>query len=164
MDAFTGITWHQVHATVDTGDVITQKKIAIASNVTALELTLGTLDLAGSAFGEILPSLLDDSYPRTSVEKNGGESYHRSSDVPNGGWFDPGWNIKQAYAFLRAMDYGKFQVFAAPKVRLLGSEFSVMGYQIQSNDSTKTGETAVLFQNHKLLLSDQETKLLINCK
>ncbi len=164
MDAVTGITWHQVHATVDTGDVIVQKQIAIANNVTALELTLATLDLAGSAFGEILPALLDDSYPRTPVEKNGKESYHRSTDAPNGGWFDPGWNLKQAYAFLRAMDYGKFEVFAAPKVRFLGTELSIMSYQIQSKDPVENEDALVSFQNCKLLLSDRETKLLITCK
>lgn len=164
MDAFTGITWHQVNTAVDTGDVIVQKQIAIANNVTALELTLATLDLAGSAFAEILPSLLDGSYPRTPVEKNGKESYHRSTDAPNDGWFDLGWNIKQACAFLRAMDYGKFQVFAAPKIRLLGTEFSIMSYQIQPKDSAGIGEASVSFQGHKLLLSDRETKLLITCK
>ena len=123
MDAVTGITWHQVHPAVDKGDIITQRKIEIGGDTTALALTLKTLDVAAQAFREILPSLLDGSYPRTPIQKNGAGSFHRSTDVPNGGVLDLGWSLDRAYAFLRALDYGKFAVFAAPKTCFLGKDF-----------------------------------------
>lgn len=85
MDAITGITWHQVHPAVDKGDIITQRKIEIGGDTTALALTLKTLDVAAQAFREILPSLLDGSYSRTPIQRNGAGSFHRSTDVPNGG-------------------------------------------------------------------------------
>jgi methionyl-tRNA formyltransferase len=164
MDAVTGITWHQVRPTVDTGDIITQKQIAITNGVTALELTLKTLEVAASAFEEILPSLLNDSYARVSVEKVEKGSFHRSTDVPNGGVFDLGWNLKQAYAFLRALDYGKFKIFAAPKVRLLGADLSIVGYQIQKNDSGGMAEPSITYRKKQLSMRDQETELLITCE
>jgi len=164
MDAITGITWHQVHPAVDTGDVILQKEIALAGNVTALELTLQTLEVAAAAFKEILPSLLEDSYACTPVQDNGNGSYHRSTDVPNDGLFDPGWNIPRAHAFLRAMDYGKFNVFPAAKLRLLGREFSIAGYQVRTANPGASGEPSVEFENRQLRLRDQEAELLITCK
>ena len=141
MDAVTGITWHQVHLAVDKGDIITQRKIEIGGDTTALALTLKTLDVAAQAFREILPSLLDGSYSRTPIQKNGAGSFHRSTDVPNGGVLDLGWSLDRAYAFLRALDYGKFAVFAAPKVRFLGKDLSIASYRIQRNSSSGAGET-----------------------
>ena len=164
MDVTTGITWHQVCPEVDTGDVIMQKRISMSHDITALELTLKTLEVAGPAFEKIFPLLLDDSYSRVPVEKNGKESFHLSTDVPNGGWFDPDWNIKQAHAFLRAMDYGKFEVFAAPRVHFPGADLTITGYQIQNDGSDRDGETSITFENHRLVLCDRETKLLIACK
>lgn len=163
MDEITGITWHQVHPAVDTGDVIMQKQIPISNSITALELTLKTLEVAASAFAEILPLLLDNSYARTPVGNNGKGSFHSSTEVPNGGVLDLGWNIKRAHAFLRALDYGKFKVFAAPKVHLLGATLSVVGYQIQENNTNRTEAPSVTFQKKQLLLRDRETELLIAC-
>ncbi len=164
MDAITGITWHQIHPAVDTGEVILQKQITLASNVTALELTLQTLEVAAAAFKEILPSLLDHSYVCAPVLDDGKGSYHRSTDIPNNGLFDPGWNIRQAHAFLRSMDYGKFSVFPAAKLRLLGREFSVVGYQIRAGNPGGAGEPSVAFEDQQLFLRDQGAELLIACK
>lgn len=163
MDEITGITWHQVHPTVDAGDVIVQKSIAIDGNVTALNLTLQTLDVAAAVFTEILPSLLSQTYTCTPVRNDGNGSYHRSTEVPNGGVFDPAWTIKQAYAFLRALDYGKFKVFAAPKLHFSGADWSITGYQIRPANSGSLEGAAVAFQDRQLRLRDREAELLISC-
>jgi methionyl-tRNA formyltransferase len=164
METVTGITWHQVHAQVDTGDIIVQRRIEIGPDVTALELTLKTLDVAGRAFEEILPSLLDGSYACARMVRTGKESLHRSVDVPNGGRFDLGWSIEQAYAFLRALDYGKFRVFPAPKVRILDRDFSIASYQFERHTSMTSGELGVAWSDKRLTLSSGGKKLLLNCE
>jgi len=163
MDEITGITWHQVHPAVDTGDVIVQKSIAIDGDITALNLTLQTLEVAAAVFMEILPSLLNHSYTCTPVRNDGRTSYHRSTDVPHGGVLDPEWTVKQAYAFLRALDYGKFKVFAPPKLHHLGTDWSITGYQIRPADPGQRDGSAVAFQGRQLRLRDREAELLINC-
>jgi hypothetical protein len=84
--------------------------------------------------------------------------------VPNGGWLDLGWDIKQAHAFLRALDYGKFKVFAAPKVRLLGPDWSIAAYRIRANDPGGTEAPSITFQEGQLVLRDREAELLITCE
>lgn len=163
MDAITGITWHQVHPVVDMGDVITQRKIEIGRDTTALDLTLETLTVAAQAFQEILPSLLDGSYARTPVKKNGEESYHRSTDVPNGGVLDLGWSLDRAHAFLRALDYGKFAVFAPPKAHFLGMDLAITNYRIQRNSPNGSGKPSLTFRDNQLVLRSEDVELSITC-
>ena len=163
MDPVTGITWHQVHPTVDTGDVIVQKQIVITDGITAWELTLQTLEVAAVVFEEILSSLLDGSYKSTPIANNGMGVIHRSTDVPNDGILDLGWKVKRAQAFLRALDYGKAKIFAAPKFRLLGVDWTIGSYHIQKDLTHRTEGAAVTFQNQQLCLRDHEAELLITC-
>lgn len=164
MDQTTGITWHQVHPAVDKGDIIAQRQIPITSEITAIELTLKTLEVAALVFEEILPSLLDNSYVRKAVESNGKGSFHRSTDVPNGGLLDLKWSVKQAHAFLRAVDYGKFKVFDAPKIHLLGTTFSIAGYEVQRTNFNLPETPSIAFQRKQLFLRDPEMELLIVCE
>ena len=115
-------------------------------------------------FDEMLPSLLNGSYSCTRMARTGKESLHRSADVPNGGVLDLGWSIEKAYAFLRALDYGKFRVFPAPKVRILGRDFSVVGYQFGRNASMATDGPSVAVSGKQLTLSNGDKKLLLNCE
>jgi methionyl-tRNA formyltransferase len=164
METVTGVTWHQVHAEVDTGDIIAQRRIEIGSDVTALELTLKTLDVAAQVFQEILSSLLDGSYSCKRMIRTGKESLHRAADVPNGGVLDLGWSIEKAYAFLRAMDYGKFRVFPAPKVRILERDLSVANYKFEHDTSTAANGPSVALSGKQLALSNDGKKLLLNCE
>jgi len=161
MDTVTGVTWHQVHAEIDMGDIIVQKTMEIPSDITALELMLRTLDLGAQTFQEILPSLLAGSYSRTPMPKEGKGGLHRSTDMPNGGALDPGWRLEQCHAFLRALDYGRIRVFPAPKIRLLGAELSVANYHIQRN--CPANGASITFDGQQLVLQNQSTRLMINC-
>ena len=164
METATGVTWHQVHAEVDTGDIIAQKQIEIGPDITALELTLKTLDVAAQMFQEILPSLASGSYSCTRMVRSGKESLHRAADVPNGGMLDLGWGIEKAYAFLRAMDYGKFRVFPAPKVRILERDLPVASYRFERSASTVTDGISIALSGKQLALSNGDKKLLLNCE
>ena len=125
------------------GHIIYQKPIDGPANVTALELMLKTLDAGAAAFQEMLPSLLDGSYPRRPMPHKGRERPHRSTDVPNGGVLDASWSLAKAHAFLRALDYGRVPVFPAPKVRQPGGEFLITGYQYVKNAAVDNNSPAV---------------------
>jgi methionyl-tRNA formyltransferase len=164
MDPVTGITWHQVNAEIDMGDIIIQKRMDIPRDITALELMLQTLDLGTQAFQEILPSLLDGSYFHRPMPREGKGNPHRSTDMPNGGVLDTDWKIEQACAFLRALDYGRVRVFPLPRVRWSGKELPITGYRIRRNVPVENG-SAIMFDDHKqqLILHDQGTRLEIHC-
>jgi len=164
-DTVTGITWHQVKSKVDTGDIIAEKQISIANDMTALDLSLKTLEVAAEAFREILPSLLKNSYFARPVSWNNGASYHRSTDVPNGGWLDLNWSLDKAYAWLRSLDYGKFKVLPGPRLRVLGYEFNVTAYQLMRRDTLDTQPGIfVEFTGNTLIMRSSEVELLMSCE
>ena len=164
MDPVTGVTWHQVSAEIDMGDILIQKQMDVPRDITALELMLRTLDLGAQVFQEILPSLLDGSYSHRPMPRAGRGSLHRSTDMPNGGVLDTDWKIEQACAFLRALDYGRVRVFPTPTVQWAGNGLPITGYQIQRNVPVGNG-SSITFDDHKqqLILHDQDTRLVICC-
>lgn len=132
LDRETGITWHKITKRVDSGDVIAQQPIPIDDRMTALELTLRTLEVGAEVFGRILPQLAGGGHLATTPAGHSDDKPHRAKDVPNGGVLDLGWSVKKISAFLRSMDYGKFGVFPCPRVAILGSNCEIGSYRIVS--------------------------------
>jgi methionyl-tRNA formyltransferase len=165
MDSIAGITWHLVHAEIDMGDILIQKQMEIPGDITAIDLMLRTLDLGTQAFQEVLPGLLNGSYPHTPMPRDGKGDLHRSTDMPNGGRLDTGWQVEQAGAFLRSLDYGRVKVFPPPRFQWQGKESSIKSYEIQRNVST-ANDSSVTFDDRKqqLVLQDQGTRLVIHCE
>jgi methionyl-tRNA formyltransferase len=163
-DAVTGITWHQVKPKVDTGDIVIEKQIPIAEDTTALDLSLKTLDVAARAFHEILPSLLAGSYSVQPVSWKDGASYHRSTDVPNGGWLDLNWSLDKAYAWLRSLDYGKFKVLPHPRLRMLNREFKITAYQMRHHPAGAQPDIFVEFTGNTLIVRSSAAELWMSCE
>jgi methionyl-tRNA formyltransferase len=164
MEPVAGMTWHEARSPVDTGDIIVQKSIQIGQDMTALELAQETLNVAAEAFEEVLPSLVDGSYPRLPLPRAGEASFHRSTDVPNGGVLDLGWAVEKAYAFLRAMDYGKFRVFPPPRVGFLGTQAEVAGYRMQRDCPSAAGGRSIAMLNKQMTMQGDRARLLLNCQ
>ena len=130
LDRETGITWHRITKKIDSGEIIAQQPILIGDQVTALELTLQTLDVGADVFGRIIPLLIrgECSGIRLTHQEEG--VLHRAKDIPNDGVLDLDWSVRKMAAFLRSMDYGKFKVFPDPKVFLNGTTHSIGGYRV----------------------------------
>ncbi|HVU27252.1 MAG TPA: formyltransferase family protein [Verrucomicrobiae bacterium] len=163
-DAVTGITWHQVQPRVDTGEVIIEKEIPIGADMTAMDLTLKSLDLAALAFREILSALLTGSYSVQPVLRTDGASYHRSTEVPNDGWLDLGWSLDQVYAFLRALDYGKFRILPPPRLRLLGRELTITNYRWQRQPALANATNTIELNGNILQLRSGGVELSMTCE
>lgn len=163
-DKITGITWHQVKPKVDTGDIIIEKEISITEDMTALDLSLKTLEVAAQAFREILPALLSGNYSVQPVSRKDGASYHRSTDVPNGGWLDLRWSLDKAYAWLRSLNYGKFKVLPNPRLRILGREFDITAYQMRRHPAEMPAGIFVEFTGSTLILRSSAAELWMSCE
>ncbi|HLJ12837.1 MAG TPA: formyltransferase family protein [Planctomycetaceae bacterium] len=132
-DAWAGITWHRVTAEVDAGDVLCQRRIRPDWNETALTLTQICVDLGIGALVDMLPPLLSGSmrsYPQDAAIE---PSFHRARDIPNQGILDANWPLGKAWAFLRAVDFGKLPVFPPPRVKVDGREYLVTGYRLAAD-------------------------------
>jgi methionyl-tRNA formyltransferase len=130
LDQETGITWHRITKKIDSGEIIAQQPILIGDRVTALELTLRTLEVGADVFGRIIPPLIRGECPGTRLAPQEDGVLHRAKDIPNDGVLDLGWGTRKMSAFLRSMDYGKFKVFPDPRVILEGIACSIGGYQV----------------------------------
>ena len=60
-----------------------QKEISILPHVTAFELTKECVNQGIDTFRELLPSLLNDQYHRSSQSNETSCSVHYSKDIPN---------------------------------------------------------------------------------
>lgn len=134
-DEVTGITWHNITKKLDSGDIIAQKTIPISSQMTALELTLRSLEVGAEVFSRIIGPLIRNEHTMISQTDSAMEKPHRANEVPNGGILDLSWTVKKISAFLRSLDYGKFKIFSDPRINVLGSQHSVAGYRVGCNSS-----------------------------
>lgn len=130
MDETTGITWHEVTPKVDAGDIIIQRGIVIAQDMTALELARKCMEVGAEAFQEIIPKLLAENYTARVQLPAKEMGFHYSGDIPNAGIMDISWSTERISAFLRSLDYGKIRILPRPRVVLLDKCYVIERYHI----------------------------------
>lgn len=110
----TGITWHYVTSGVDEGDIIIQKECPIDDDIRAYELVAIQMKLAGEAFIECYEDILNESAKPLKQDICEKRRLYKSKEVPGGGIFDLEDKPEDIYRLLRAMDYGKNDIFPLP--------------------------------------------------
>ncbi|MCV3426156.1 formyl transferase [Campylobacter lari] len=126
----TGITWHKVDYTIDTGDIILQKEIKITNSLTAIKLLQIQQNLAIDSFEECLTNI-KNSFPQPkiiSVVRERGGDIHKMSQLPNNGILDISWNIPIVEIFLRAMSNGNLTPKA--KIKINDIVYDILFYEI----------------------------------
>lgn len=125
-DEQTGITWHKVDYSVDTGDIIIQKEINIGE-MTAMELLQKQHLLAITSLKECLANLLENEMTQQKEEET---KYHLASKLPNDGFLDLSWGDDKIIRFMRSMDCG----FTRVKVKISNNILRVLKFYF---DETK---------------------------
>lgn len=131
-DKQSGITWHIVDSTIDTGDIIIQKTIELTPLITAKELLIAQHKMAIQSLGECL-NLLTNNQTR-SQNPSQTSTTHRKKDLPNGGICDLSWSKEKISSFLRAMDAGAFRQIALPKIYIFNEWFEIGFYEITDTE------------------------------
>ncbi|TWO23178.1 formyl transferase [Campylobacter hyointestinalis] len=126
-DTMSGISWHEVQSTIDTGRVLIQKEIAI-KDMSANELLLAQHKAAIFAFDELLNSGFETKVAYTSAA--GGGELHKRYELPNAGVLEVSWEFKKLVRFLKAFDVGVFREIPYPKVSVLGDFMDILYYEI----------------------------------
>ncbi|MDY3251096.1 MAG: formyltransferase family protein [Candidatus Choladocola sp.] len=138
-DSKTGITWHMLTACVDGGDILLQKEMEITEHHTAYQVFREQIMLAQKGFEELLPELLEGTLSPKPQEQRANRKLHYSTDVPNQGQLDMGWEGRKISAFLRSMDYGILNVVPRPTVCIDGRTETVRKYKITSEEKYEEG-------------------------
>ncbi len=158
-DEKAGITWHKVDAGVDTGAVYLQKEMEVDDSMTSIKL----LTRLNEAALEGLKELLQEGFSQRELIKQepDGSCPHLAKEIPNGGWLDLSWDLKQTSRFLRAMDYGIMNVLGSPKVRLGDGVYVCKSWRIiESKEETKDG-IEFSSEERKLCIRKEGTTILL---
>lgn len=132
---FAGITWHILTNKVDSGNIISQKKIKINEDTTSVSLLHDMNDIAYNAFVEFIESVMNGDVKSTPQIKEGRVRFHFTKDKPNNGFLDLEWLGDKISAFLRAYDYFVASPFGIPRVIYESNIYIWKRYTItRSND------------------------------
>ncbi len=99
-DKFTGITYHEMIASVDEGPIVLQKKMKIESNDTAYSLYNKLVDLGIRSFNEMYKKVIINVY---NGRKQKGEGSYHYRKIPYEGKINLKWNLSFIDRFIRAM-------------------------------------------------------------
>ncbi len=151
----TGITWHFVTKGIDTGDIIIQKECMIDDDTKAYELVARQMKLASESFIECFEEILYGNVHAHSQNISRNRKIYKSYEIPSGGVFDLQDSVEKIYRLLRAMDYGKYNIFPMPVTWYKGSKIRIRKYK-KISLIDKTDETDRLYlpldKGHLLML------------
>ncbi len=136
----TGITWHYVTAGVDEGSIILQKRCAIEPDMKAYELAEKLMTLALEGFCECFGETLEKSAPARPQQMPPHRRMYRSGEIPGGGHFDTQDSPADIYRLLRAVDYGKNNIFPEVTATHEGREIRILRYKKVSRETAARGE------------------------
>lgn len=156
---YTGITWHYVTEGVDAGDIIIQKKCQITANIKAYELVAVQMRMAGEAFSECYESVLMDCATRNKQVVEPGRRLYRSCEVPGNGCFNLKDSPEKIYRLLRALDYGKNDIFPLVRTQKDGIDIQIRRYKIVSvaDIDERTDRIYIPYDNESQLMLRYET-------
>lgn len=151
---YTGITWHYVTEGVDEGDIIVQKKCDVTADIRAYELVSKQMRLAGEAFDECYESVLMNHATRKKQVIEKGRKIYKSYEIPGNGCFNLDDSPKEIYKLLRALDYGKNNIFPPARTKKNGIDIQIRRYKkISVYDSDERQDSIYIpFDNENQLM------------
>ncbi len=156
-EPYTGVTWHYVTRKIDSGNIISQKKIIINDDSTAFELTRVGMKFGFELFQNFVTELLNHSI---EGEKNHRQGFlYLKHTVPNNGYLDIQLPCEEIYKLLRSFDYGKAQVIEPLKIEVRGNIYRVKRYRkIYSKEYlTKEDEISVSGDEYSLIIALEQS-------
>lgn len=148
----TGITWHYVSDDIDGGDIIVQKEIMLDSDIKAYELVKKQMDVAAEAFDEIYDDVMYDIAPRIKQNMPEQRRIYKSNEVPGDGLIDINGDTKAVYRTLRALDYGKSNIFPLPAAEVEEGTVYIKRYKIVDKEGAENNRRYLAYGNRFLML------------
>lgn len=151
-----GATWHYVTAGVDSGAIIAQRETPVTEDIRAYELTRDIMVKATEAFQSFFEELLVrhiEGRPQRLPE--GERKIYYSWELPGGGVCSVDDPAEDIYRMLRAMDYGRSDIFPPVRIRLAdGMEAEVTRYRKTPAEHLCDGQqTALDIEKRQLYLA-----------
>jgi methionyl-tRNA formyltransferase len=145
----TGITWHYVTSGIDEGNIIIQKECEITPNVKAYELVATLMHFSSDAFKECFEDVICERVDQIVQSHNTDRKVYKSNEVPGGGRFDLSDTPRNIFKLLRAMDYGKNNIFPYPITEYQGNLIRIRRYKIVSKSEVDKAQNVILISYDK---------------
>mgnify|MGYP006281775381 CR=1 FL=1 len=107
-----GTTLHYMDASIDSGDIIAEKRFKISENIRVNELYEITEKKSVELFKENLTDILDldvKSIPQDDFVKNRGCNYYKREDIYEIKELNLSWSKEKIYRYIRALDFPPFE-------------------------------------------------------
>ncbi len=151
-ETVTGITWHYVGERIDGGDIICQKTIGISEDEKAYVLASRLMDLAFEAFNEVIDDVIMNRIVPKKQNIPSGARLYRAKEIPGNGVFNLSDDPEYIYRLLRAVDYGKNDIFPLIQTVVNEKKVCITRYKITGiNDPANKDEIYIPFNNGKFL-------------
>lgn len=136
---YTGVTWHYVNQNVDDGNIISQRKIEIMPDDTALNITRQVMLHGIDSFRDFIFDFLNK--PIIGKENIASEEMHsyRKRQLPGNGFLDTEDDAILISRMLRAYDYGPLEYIPKLKVIIDKKIYKIEKYRIIKNNKLLVG-------------------------
>lgn len=122
------ITWHEMSASVDSGEVLVQRQFDIGSDETAFSLGIKCVEAGSESFQtltEALQNEVDRGQPMSSDKQGPQQNFHLRSDSPGLGLIDFSQSVADIHALVRGLDLGTDDNWMCRAKLLIGGELYI---------------------------------------
>ena len=120
-----GVTWHYLDESIDTGDIIVQRRVDIAADETAISLIMKCVNAGIESFKEVLPRVIEGGVPRQKQDLSKA-TYFSRKDIPNDGSISFQWPYLVFDRFIRGLSFHPMpNSFVYPRSTFAAREFLV---------------------------------------
>jgi methionyl-tRNA formyltransferase len=156
-DKETGVTWHAVEEDIDSGTLLTQRKIAISNLETGLSLTRRSLEVGQESFKDLIRVVLGLAERSTEITKatHPETRVRLGKETPHSGIITEGMTCAEVHRILRSTDFGPIEVFPKFKFQHSNEVYEIHSY---SNLTESHSDSRVNIikdaENHRIELYD----------
>jgi amino acid adenylation domain-containing protein len=149
-----GVTWHEMTAEVDAGDILKQRSVRISPDETALSLNVGCFQAGIQAFEELIQELEEDRVtprPQEAREPHYFGKYKRPDAACVIPWSQAAEDI---CALVRALDFGPYpNPLGLPKLLFRAEVFYPPAMTVLDSASDQPPGSVVSIDDERLIVS-----------
>ena len=157
-----GITWHEMKAKVDEGDILKQSLFDIGENATSLTLNARCFEVAQGAFAELVDELANGTnvpQPQDISELTYFGKFKRPNNAGVISWNESADTIS---ALVRALDFGPYtNPLNSAKVKIGAEYFVVEDVSIVESSSAETPGSIMRINEDGIMVSTSTNEVLI---
>ncbi|EMI17170.1 protein containing AMP-dependent synthetase and ligase [Rhodopirellula maiorica SM1] len=156
-----GITWHVLTDQPDTGDIVLQVPIELASDETSLTLNTKCFEAATDSFDTLVDRMLDRSFCPTPQDLGQRSYFSRDQRFHCEGWIDTSASAIACDAVVRALDFGdRFEnPLALPKIRYRNQWWITRSADVMKTPSTAAPGTIIAVESDAIVVATQTRNL-----